>query len=154
MFWDDAHLSHLLQGLCTGQDKFAAGVVLEGLCQRRVAVDIVYDHDVFVAKAGDLWEPPCLIGVHCLFKLVDANKYILFAFMWGWGGSVRKYIKCFLFGGAYTLSLPTHVSLLHFFRLGEIACNICDVDQGPRVLIAPSDLFELPLFHRKSHSCM
>jgi hypothetical protein len=95
VFQDNAHLLHLLQGLCTGQDKFAAGVVLEGLHPQRVAVDIVNDHGVFVAKAGDLWEPPHLIGVHCLLKLVDANKYILFAFMWGWGGSVRKYVKCF-----------------------------------------------------------
>ncbi len=76
-----------------GQDKFAAGVVLGGLCPQRVAVDIMNDHDVFVARAGDLREPPCLIRVHCLLKFVDVNKYILFAFMWGWGGSVRKYIK-------------------------------------------------------------
>ncbi len=93
MFWDDAHLLHTLQGLCMGQDKFATGVVLEGLRPRRVAVDIVNDHDVFVAKAGDLWEPPRLIGVNCLLKLIDANKYILFAFMWWWGGSVRKCVK-------------------------------------------------------------
>ncbi len=49
MFWDDAHLSNLLQGLCTGQDKLAAGVVFEGLRPQRVAVDIANDHDVFVA---------------------------------------------------------------------------------------------------------
>ncbi len=54
MFWDDARLLHSLQGSCTGQDKFPAGVVLEGLHPQRVAVDIVNDHDVFVAKAGDL----------------------------------------------------------------------------------------------------
>ncbi len=54
MFWDNAHLSHLLQDLCTSQDKFATGVVLEGLRPQRVAVDIMNDHDVFVAKAGDL----------------------------------------------------------------------------------------------------
>ncbi len=41
------------------------------------------DHDVLVAKAEDLWETPRLIGVHCLLKFVDANKYIPFAFMWG-----------------------------------------------------------------------
>ena len=83
MFWDNAHLSHLLQGSCTGQDKFAACVVLEGLRPRRVAVNIVNDHDVLVAKAGDLWETPRLIGVHCLLKFVDVNKYITFDFMWG-----------------------------------------------------------------------
>jgi hypothetical protein len=32
-----------------------------------------------------------------------------------------------------------HVSLLSFFRLGEIVCNIYDIDQGPRVIIAPLD---------------
>ncbi len=154
MCWDDAHLLHLLQGLCTGQDKFNAGDVLEGLHPLRVAVDIVNDLDVFVAKAGDFWEPPHLIRVHHLLKLVDANKYILFAFMWGWGGSVRKYVKCFLFGGAYTLSLPAHVSLLRFFRLGEIACSIHDVDQGPRVVIVPSDHVEPRLFHQKSRRRM
>ncbi len=31
VYWDNAHLLHLLQGSSTGQDKFAAGVVLEGL---------------------------------------------------------------------------------------------------------------------------
>jgi hypothetical protein len=154
VFREDAHLLHLLQGSCTGQDKFAAGVVLKGLRPQQVAVDIMNDHDVFVAKAEDLWNSPCLIRVHCLLEFVDVNKYILFAFMWGWGGSVRKYVECFLFGGAYTLLLPVHVSLLHFFRLREIACNIHDVDQGPRVLIAPSDCFEPRLFHRKSRRCM
>jgi hypothetical protein len=74
-----------------------------------------------------------LIGVYCLLKFVDANKCILFAFMCGCGGSVRNYVNCFLFGGAY---------VLHFFRLREMACNICDVDQGPRVVIAPLDRFE------------
>ncbi len=74
--------------------------------------------------------------------------------MWGWVGSVRKYIKCFLFGGAYALSLSVHVSLLHFFRLGEIACNICDIYQGPSVAIAPLDCFEPSLFHHKSPRCM
>jgi hypothetical protein len=59
---------HLLQGSCTAQDKFAAGVVLEGLRQRRVAANIMNDHDVFVAEAGDLWESPHLIGVHCLLR--------------------------------------------------------------------------------------
>jgi hypothetical protein len=33
------------------KDKFAASVVLEGLCPQRVAVDIVNDHDVFVDEA-------------------------------------------------------------------------------------------------------
>jgi hypothetical protein len=116
------------------KDKFAVGVVLEGLC---IAVDIVNDHDVFVAEARYLWEKHHLIGVHCLLKFVDANKYIPFAFMLGWGGSVRKYVQCLLFDGEYTLSLTTHVPLLCFFRLWEIACNICDVDQGPRIVIAP-----------------
>ncbi len=97
MCWDDAHLLHLLQGLCTGQDKFNAGVVLEGLHPLRVAVDIVNDLNVFVAKAKDFWKPPHLIGVHHLLKLVDANKYILFAFMWGWGGSVEKICQVFSF---------------------------------------------------------
>ncbi len=108
------------------------------------------DHDVFIAKAGDLWEKPCLIGVHCFLKFVDANKYTPFAFMWGWGRSVRKYIQCLLFGEAYTLSLTMHVSLLHFFRLWEIVHNICDVDQGPRIVIDLLDHFEPCLFHRKS----
>jgi hypothetical protein len=108
----------------------------------------VSDHDVFDAKAGDLWGMPHLIGVHCLLKFIDANKYIPFAFMWGWGGSVRKYVKCFLFGGAYALLLTAHVSLLRFFRLGEIACNIHDIDQGPRVVVAPLDRFEPRLFHQ------
>ncbi len=62
--------------------------------------------------------------------------------MWEWGGSFRKYVKCFLFGGAYTLLFLAHVSLLHFFRLGEIVCNIRDIDQGPRVIIVTSDHFE------------
>ncbi len=154
MFQNDAHLLHSLQGSCTGQDKFAAGVVLEGLHPQRAVVDIVNDHDVFVAKAEDLWELPRLIRVHCLLKLVDENKYILFAFMSRWGGSVRKYVKCFSFGGAYTLLLPAHVSLLRFFRLGEIACNICDIDHWPRVVIAPSNRFEPCLFHQKSCRCM
>ncbi len=91
-----------------------------------------------------------MIGVHCLLKFIDANKYIVFAFMWGYGGSVRESVEWFLFGGAYALLLTAHVSLLRFFRLGEIACNICDVDQGPRVVIAPSNHFEPRLFHRES----
>ncbi len=74
--------------------------------------------------------------------------------MWGWGGSVRKYIKWFLFGEVYTLSLTAHVSLLRFFRLREIACNMCAIDQGPRVVIAPLYHFEPCLFHQKSHCRM
>ncbi len=128
--------------------------VLEGFGPQRVAVDIMNDYDVFVAKTGDLWEMPHLIGVHCLSKFVSANKYIPFAFMWGWGGSVKKHLEWFLFGGAYALSLTTHVSLLHFFRLWDIVCNIRDVDQGPRVVMALLDCFEPRLFHWESHHCM
>ncbi len=40
------------------------------------------------------------------------------------------------------MSLTAHVSLLCFFRLWEKACNICDVDQGPRIVIAPLDCVE------------
>ncbi len=54
MFWDNACLSHLCQGLYSGQDKFATSVVLEGLYPLRVVVNIVNDHDVLVTKAGDL----------------------------------------------------------------------------------------------------
>ncbi len=89
------------------------------------------DHDVLVAKAGDLRETPRLIGVQCILEVVDADKYIPFAFMWGYGRSVREHVEWFLFGGAYALSLTAHVSLLRFFRLGEIKRDICDVDQGP-----------------------
>ncbi len=53
----------------------------------------------------------------------------------------------FLFGGAYALLLTAHVSLLHFFRLREIACHIRGVDQGPRVVIAPLTCFEPRLIH-------
>ncbi len=70
--------------------------------------------------------------------------------MWGYGGSVRERVEWFLFGGANALLLTVHVSLLHFFRLGEIACDINDVDQGSRVVIAPSDRFEPCLFHCES----
>ncbi len=70
--------------------------------------------------------------------------------MWGYGRSVRERIEWCLFGGAHALSLTVHVSLLHFFRLGEIACNICDVDQGPRVVIVPLDHFEPRLFYWES----
>ncbi len=91
-----------------------------------------------------------MIRVHCLLKFVDANKYIPFAFMWGYGGSVRERVEWFLVGGLYALSLTVHVSLLHFFRLGEIGCNNSDVDQGPRVVIALSDCFEPRLFHQES----
>ena len=101
------------------QDKFAPGVVLDGLHPRRVSVNIVIDHDVLVAKARDLWETPRLIGVHCLLKFVDANKHTPFAFMWGYDGSVRESVEWFLFGGAYALLLTAYVSLLHFFRLGK-----------------------------------
>jgi hypothetical protein len=55
------------------KDKFTASVVLEGLHPQRVAVDIKNDHDVFVAKAGDLWKKSHLIGVHCLLKFEDVN---------------------------------------------------------------------------------
>ncbi len=53
-------------GPCTTKDEFAAGVVLEGLRPQRIAVDIVNDHDVFVAEAEYLREKPRLIKVHCL----------------------------------------------------------------------------------------
>ncbi len=76
-------------------------------------------------------ETPHLIGVHCLLEFLDADKYIPFAFMWGYGRSVGEHIEWFLFGGAYALSLTAHVSLLHFFSLREIACKIFDVDLGP-----------------------
>ncbi len=74
--------------------------------------------------------------------------------MWGWGRSVGKYVQCLLFGGLYALSLTAHVFLLCFFRLWEIACSICDVDQEPRIVIALSNCSEPSLFHRKSHCRM
>ncbi len=77
-----------------------------------------------------------------------------FAFMWGWGRSVGKYIQCFLFGGAYALSLTMTVSLLRFSRLWEIECNICDIDQGPRIVIALLECFEPRLLRWKSHRHM
>jgi hypothetical protein len=49
----------------------------------------------------------------------------------------------------YALLLTAHVSLLCFFRLWEIPCDIHDVDQGPRIVIALLDHFESHLFHRK-----
>ncbi len=72
MFWDISCLSHLHQGSCLGQDKFAASVVLEGLCPQRVAVNIVNDHDVLVAKAGDLREMP-VIGHGIGGKVIPAK---------------------------------------------------------------------------------
>jgi hypothetical protein len=70
--------------------------------------------------------------------------------MWGYGRSVREHIEWFLFGRVYALLLTVYVSLLHFFRPGEIACNIGDVDQGTRVVISLSDHFEPRLFHWES----
>ncbi len=71
----------------------AAGVVLEGLRPQRVSVYIVNDHGELVAKAEDLWETPCLIIVHYLLKFIDANKYIIVAFVWGYGRSVREDVE-------------------------------------------------------------
>jgi hypothetical protein len=95
-------------------------------------------------------ETPCLITEQCPLKFVDVKKYIPFAFMWGYGGNIRERVKWFVFGGAYTLSLTMHVSLLHFFRLREKVCDISDVNQGLRVVIALLDICEPRLFHRES----
>ncbi len=61
--------------------------------------------------------------------------------MCGWGRSVGRYNQCRHFGGAYALSLSAHVPFLCFFRLWEIAGNIGDIDQGPRIAIDPSNYF-------------
>ena len=53
MFGDNTCFLHAFQGSCLRKNKFAAGVVFEGLHPCRVAVHVVENHDIPVAKAQD-----------------------------------------------------------------------------------------------------
>ncbi len=58
-----------------------------------------------------------------------------------WGGFDGKRcdvgVPLLLLGGTDTLALSMHVAFLGFLLFEEMAGNIFDVDQRPRVIVAP-----------------
>ncbi len=78
-------------------------------------------------------------------RVVVKNHDVPFAIVRGdlclWGGFDGK--KCdvsvpsLLLGGADTLALSAHVAFLSFLQFGQMVGNISDIDQQPRVIVAP-----------------
>ncbi len=86
MFGDESVTSHPCQcsGMC--KDEFAAGLISLCLRPRRVAVNIVQDHDILVAKAQYCREKSGLICIHERFYLVfrDENVILFLVGNIGW----------------------------------------------------------------------
>ena len=101
------------------------------------------NHDIPVAEARDSREKASLIGVLCGLEVVVKNHDVPFANVRGdlWGGFDGKRcdvgVPLLLLGGTDTLALSTHVAFLGFLLFEEMAGNIFDVDQRPRVIVAP-----------------
>jgi hypothetical protein len=96
------------------------GVVLEGLHPRQVAVNVVENHDIPVAKARGSREKANLIGVHRGLEVVVKNHDVPFANVRSdlWGGFDGKRcdfgVPLLLLGGTDTLALSAHVAFLGF----------------------------------------
>ncbi len=101
------------------------------------------NHGIPVAKAQDSREKASLIGVHHEFEVIVKNHDVLFANVTGdlWGGfsgtrcDVGVPLLCL--GGTDALALSVHVAFLGFLQFGEMPGDIFDVDQRPRVIVAP-----------------
>jgi len=83
--------------------------------QNGVAVGVIEDHLVPVASAGCVWKFSSLVRVDCVAGVVRLDIDVLVCE----GGDSERGHDWFgarrCFGGAYTLALAAHVSLLHFF---------------------------------------
>ena len=83
-----------------------------------------------------------MIGVHRGLEVVVENHDVPFANVRGnlRGGFDGKRcdvgIPSLLLGGTDTLALSAHVAFLGFLQFGEMAGNIFDIDQRPRVIVA------------------
>ena len=61
--WFDAAASHSDEGTAAGEDKFAFAIVLESFDPGGIGVDVVKDHYIPVAEAGDDRKTSRLVGV-------------------------------------------------------------------------------------------
>ena len=101
------------------------------------------NHDITVAEARDSREIASLIAVHHGLEVVGENHDVPFVNVRGdlWGGfDGKRYdagIPSLCLGGTDTLALSAHVAILGFLRFGEMPGDIFDVDQRPRVIVAP-----------------
>ncbi len=68
---------HSRECATAGKNEFALAVILEGLAPRGVGVQVVEDHDVAVAKAGDEGKMACLVRVHCVLQIDDPDEDIM-----------------------------------------------------------------------------
>ncbi len=98
------------------------------------------NHDIPVAEAQDSSKKVSLIGVYCGLEAVVKNHDAPFANVRGdlWGGFDGKRcdvgVPSLLLDGTDTLALSVHV--VGFLQFGEMAGDIFDVDQRPRVVVA------------------
>ena len=137
MFGDNAGFAHAFQGFCLRQNKFAAGVVLEGFHPRQVAVDVVENHDI--PEARDFRVKAGLIGVHRGLEVIVENHDVTFVNVRGGfnGNGHDVSIPSLLLGGTDTLALSAHVAFEGFLQFWEMVGDVLDVDQRPRVVVAP-----------------
>ncbi len=137
-----------------GENEFALAFILEGLTPRGVGVQVVEDHDVAVAEAGDKGEMARLVRVHCVFQINNPDEDIMCNNVCSWCGVADRH--CYVGGicvvdgtgginrvsGTDTLALSLHVTHLSFFRFRKILGNIFYVDEGPSAVVALSNGFE------------
>ena len=83
MPWCNAALGHSCEGTPTGKDKFAFAVVSETFNPRGIRVNMVENHDIPVAKAGDDWETSHLVRIEGVMQIHNPDKDIMGHGKWG-----------------------------------------------------------------------
>ncbi len=152
--WDDAALGHLHECATAGENEFALAVILEGLAPGVVGVNMVEDHDVAVAEAGDKGETARLVHVHCVLQINDPDEDVMCNNVCSWRGVADRY--CYVGGicivggtggidgasGSDALALSLHVTHLSFLRFRKILGNVFYIDEEPSAVVALSNGFE------------
>jgi hypothetical protein len=152
--WDDAMVGHSSKCMAAGKNELALAVIFEGLAPGGVGVQVVEDHDVVVAKAGDKGETTHLVRVHCVLQIDGPNEDVMCDNMCSWCGVTDRY--CYVGGNRVvggtrgikgasemdTLALSLHVTHLSFIGFKKILGDIFYVDEGPSAVVASLNGFE------------
>ncbi len=152
--WDNAVSSHLHECAMAGKNEFALAFILEGLAPGGVGVNVVEDHDVAVAEAGDEGEMARLVHVHCVLQIDDPDEDIMCYNLCSWRRVADRY--CYvreirIVGGTWGINVASgtdalvlflHVTHLSFLQFRKILGDVFYVDEGPSAVVALSNSFE------------
>jgi hypothetical protein len=141
--------------MTAGKNEFVLAVILECFTPGGVGVQVVEDHDVAVAKAGDKREMAHLVHVLCVLQIDDPDEDVVCNNVCSFRGVVdqRRYVRgIHIIGGNRgidgmsgldALALSSHVTYLSLLRFRKILGNIFYVDERPSAVVALSNSFEL-----------